>query len=451
MIRFITIMILLFCEMVFSQSDEVLSSRDYLQKIRVTLGGDFKHSGTYTAIKGEKLDQFITRILNSFKSVKTNSALSAEVESDLQSMKLIRGLKLIRNGNPNPIDVDLYKFRQSGNQELNPYLENDDIILFPSIDLQTSIIDISGAVNKPGGYLFIKGDSLKDILNFAGGFNSIYDNTPIVEVSRLTSDGESEQFLKLTLDSDFNLKPGDRIRVNAGENNRKAFRVYVSGEVNNPGEIYITKSKTRLVDVIKKAGGFKTGADLTKAELLRGSISSDFAGNTKVLDQMMMRRMSAINDEDSIIFAIDNMIRLERGNGVVDFTKLVDSTSFEASFLVKDGDWINIPDKQELVYVFGQINNPGYTKYTKGAGIDFYIKNCGGIGETANDEIYLIKAKSRSWFLLSEQSSVEIEPGDFIWVSKKPVRNFDYYLQKVGSIASIVGGITTTIMLLISL
>jgi len=425
----------------------------YMSKIRVTIGGNTDNSGTYSAARNEKLDQFVTRMLNSLN----NSSLDqSNIDKDqsklrLQHMQALRGIKLLRKGNPVPIIVDLYKFRQSGNQDLNPYLENDDVIIFPTYNLSTSTVVISGSVNKPGEYLYVEGDRLQDVISFAGGLDPVYEKLPLIELSRLTYDGKYENIFNLMPNDDFELKAGDRISVNSGENNKKFFKVRIEGEVNKPGDVYITKSNTSLYDVIKKAGGIKSSADLTKAELIRGSL---FASQLKVgrnLDNLMMLRMSAIADEDSVVFSIDNIIRLQRGNGVINFAKISDSTTHDAKFIVKDGDLINIPRQEDLVYVFGQINNPGYAKYAKDAKVDFYLQACGGIGETATKDIYLIKGKSRSWHLLDKNSDVEIEPGDYLWVPKKPIRNFDYYLNKVGSIASLVAGVATTIILLISL
>ncbi|MEM4396983.1 MAG: hypothetical protein QXR30_05005, partial [Candidatus Woesearchaeota archaeon] len=105
--------------------------------------------------------------------------------------------------------------------------------------------------------------------------------------------------------------------------------------------------------------------------------------------------------------------------------------------------------KVDLVYVFGQVNNFGYVKHIPGKDVGYYIEQAGGLGQTAKDEIYVIKGKSRAWIKVDKKTQIEIEPGDFIWVPKKPIRDFDYYVERVGFIGSIVTGIMTTLILLL--
>ena len=44
-----------------------------------------------------------------------------------------------------------------------------------------------------------------------------------------------------------------------------------------------------------------------------------------------------------------------------------------------------------------------------------------------------------------------IEPGDYIYVPKNPVRSFDYTLSKIATYLSIVGSIATIIILVVQL
>ena len=110
-----------------------------------------------------------------------------------------------------------------------------------------------------------------------------------------------------------------------------------------------------------------------------------------------------------------------------------------------------MPSKIDLVYVYGQVNKPAYVKYKKGEDYNFYISEVGGLGETASGDIYLIKGKTRTWVSADEikEKNVEIDPGDYIWVSKKPVRTFWDHVDRASRIASILGGIATVILLFI--
>jgi protein involved in polysaccharide export with SLBB domain len=297
-------------------------------------------------------------------------------------------------------------------------------------------------------------------LSFAQGINKAYDNVRYAEISRLNADGTQHSIIKVKISDDVPLKVGDRIRILAEETYRKDYYVTVEGEVKTPGTIFITKDSTTIYDVIKEAGGFTPKADLANALILRGN----YLFNTSIrntpqeilrrqffsdnIDLMMMQRMANISQEDSLFFLVDNRLRLSRGNINVDFTKVLDPTSKDSKVLVRNGDYIYVPKKQNLVYVFGQVMNPGYTEYKPGEKYDYYIRLAGGLGKTARGDVYLIKNKTRAWIELTEEENYEIEPGDLIWAPKSPYRDFDYYLQRVSTYTSIVGSIATVILLI---
>jgi len=162
---------------------------------------------------------------------------------------------------------------------------------------------------------------------------------------------------------------------------------------------------------------------------------------------LQMQRMADIIPEDSVVFIADNKLRLSSAQGGVDFTKIfVDSLS-DGNFIVKDGDVIVIPEKTNLVYVYGQVMNPGYIEYKPGAKYDYYIKKTGGLGNRAKSEIYLIKGKSNAWIDMTDTDDYKIESGDFIWVPKDVPRNFDFYLKRTAQIASIIAATATVILI----
>jgi hypothetical protein len=295
---------------------------------------------------------------------------------------------------------------------------------------------------------YVDGDKLSDAILFAGGLNKAFDDVNEAEISRLSYDGNTDEKFIVKITDDFELQRGDRISVLAHETQRKSYFVKIDGEVYRPGIINITKDSTTIAEVIKKAGGFKNTADLNRAELVRSANVFGSLLFNEEFEELMMTRMSELIDEDSTYFKIDNKLRFSRGNGIIEFSKVMDESSEESKFIVKNGDYINIPEKLNLVYVFGQVKTPGYVEFLRSADYNYYINKAGGKGETAKDEMYLIKGRTRSWILIEEDKVLNIEPGDFIWLPKEPVRNFDFYLARIGSISQIVGSVATIILLL---
>lgn len=420
--------------------------------ISVTIGGNFITNGTFSASPNERADQFISRIFNQFVSLitttdkRTSDLLSLIQE---QNQKYARRNIQLKRSNGENITLDLEKFRLTGDFKYNPYLKNEDVIIFPNFDIEKNFVSIYGAVNNPVIFQYVEGDRLSDALIFAQGFSPVYENITTIEISRLSYRGEKEEILRFNIDENPLLKAGDRIRVLADEVRRRDYKVYIAGEVKRPGLIPITKSSTTLKEVIEKAGGVTEKADLLKAELIRGANVFKLPIFTEEMENLLMLRMADISPEDSLVFIVDNKLRFSRGNATINFEEIVNDTTQFHSFIVKNGDYIYIPEKIKLVYVFGQVNNPGYIIYVAGKKIDYYIQQAGGVGGIAKDEYYLIKGKTRSWHKVEEGENIDVEAGDYIWVPKKPIRDFDYYLQRIGLIGGTITGIVSTILLFI--
>lgn len=447
-----------------------------LSMISVTIGGSFIVNGTFPAVMTERADQFITRIFTEAKS---------QVLSGAKDEKLITKIKnefanyarrdiLLKRFTGETLKLDLEKFRLTGDFEFNPYLKNDDVIIFPSFDFSTCFVEIIGAVNKDIKFQFVEGDCLSDALLFAGGINPAYDNVRTVEISRLNSAGDEEEIIHTDINSTFPLKRGDRIRILADPNQKRIFKALVLGEVKNPGYVYLTERGTALKDVIKKVGGFKTTADILRAEVIRDyssleilkkyQLTEDYLNSPERIllletqlrmrqmqDALSLSRTNNLQHEDSLFFNIDDQLRVLRGGNFVDFTKLSDPNSDESNFSIMDGDLILIPKPFDYVYVFGQVSQFGYVKHVEGKDYNYYIEKAGGKTEMAredNDEIVIIKGKGGNW-ITEGKEKLKLEAGDYVYVPKIIPRNFNFYLSRVGSVAGIIGTVATLVLLLV--
>jgi len=455
MIKKLLLFSFLVYNMLFSQSETQKSeSFNYIgaSAISVTIGGTFFVTGTFPASPNERVDQFLTRIFNSYISSSSEKNERTIDQTDL--LKTVAFSKrdiVLKRLNGDTLKIDLLKFRITGDFKFNPYLKNDDVLIIPPQNLETNFITINGAVNVPGTFQFVEGDKLSDAVLLAQGLNPAYENVIKAIINRLSIDGEKEQEITVTISENPALSRGDRIRIISEEVERKDYKVYIAGEVYLPGDIPITKNSSTLRQIIQKAGGIKPTADMNRAEIVRGANVFKSILFTEEFEYYLMQRMSNITMEDSLPFAVDNKLRFSRGNGTIDFNKIFDENSYDGNFIVKSGDYIFIPEKVNLVYIFGQVNSPGYVEYQSGKDVSYYLEKAGGTGLTAKKDIYLIKGKNRSWVRLNQKNGnyITIESGDYIWVPKKPKRDFDYYLQKVGSVSAVIGSVATLILLLL--
>jgi protein involved in polysaccharide export with SLBB domain len=422
--------------------------------ISVTIGGAFPVSGTFQGMPQERVDQFVTRILVGVQATMKERQIKAPNEviptmyvDRLKEEYPRRGIRL-RHVSGEERVLDLERFRLTGDFSNNPYVKTDDVLIFPAVDPERDFVSITGAVQQPIRFQFVRGDRLSDAVLFAGGLSPSYDSLCCATISRLDFSGQHDSTFTATFAANPRLRRGDRIVVPSATNDRRDFRVTVIGEVNSPGSIPVSKNSTTLRDVIRRAGGFKPTADLSRSELVRGANVFQSLLFSNEFEHLLMARMAVMVPEDSVSFSVDNLLRVSRGNGLIDFARVLNDSSREGDFLMRDGDVVFIPERLNLVYVFGQVNSPGYVLYVDGENPEYYLLKAGGIAETAKGEVFLIKGKSRSWLEVDVRESVAIEPGDFLWVPKRIPRTFDYYLVRVASLASVIAALGTVAVLL---
>lgn len=471
--KFTILSLLLANLLVYSQTTDRNQSSSILaaSTISVTIGGQFPLTGTFPASVTERVDQFVTRIYTQAmeRSLRTatDETMLEQIKKELSDYSL-RGI-LLKRSNGEEIILDLAKFRVDGDFKNNPYLKNDDVIIFPPNDIERNFVSITGAVNKPGKFLYVEGDKLKDIIELAHGINKAYEGVRKAKIYRLSYDGQSSETLEVDLQEDISVKRGDQIVVMADETQRKEFFVLVLGEVIQPGYVPVTRNSTRLGEVIKHVKGFTENASLVRARLFRGNsvttllekqygikIDEKLLNNDRELvdrivnyEQAMMFRMSNLVEEDQYYFQAENQYRVLNEGSAIDFTKIYDEKSEIYNFIVYPGDVIIIPPKRNTVYVFGQVSNPGHVKFIEGKDYLYYIEEAGGLGEYAEDDIMIIKGSSRNW--IPAERNVQIEEGDYIFIPKERIKSFRTFMTELSGYFSIVGSIATILLLIVQL
>jgi protein involved in polysaccharide export with SLBB domain len=470
----ILLSLMLFCiSIAVAQNDNrqsSSSSSSFLAvPISVTIGGDFIITGTFPASVNERVDGFITRMYTQSRENLvgniTDPLVLDRINKKLESYSL-RNI-ILKRATGETLHLDLLKFRLTGDFKNDPYLKNDDVIIFSKLNMGIDFFTITGAVNKPGKFPFVDGDKLSDALILAQGLSKAYENITKAAIYRLSYNGQESNKTVVDINSDFALQRGDRIIVLADETQRKEFNVIVIGEVKQPGIIPITKDNTTLREAIQDAGGFTNEADLRRAKLVRGKslfliLDKEFGldlENQSIFfkdypnplaieyEKDKMLRTTTITEKDTTFFIIDDMLRQMLNESSFNFDSVMDKNSAIANLKLRDGDYIIIPQKLNTVYVYGQVVNPGNQAYVNGEDYSYYLKAAGGLGELAKEsEIAVIKGDSREWITVSDHK-IKIEPGDFIYVPKNPNMSFDYYIGKLGTYIGIIGSTATLILL----
>ena len=329
-----------------------------------------------------------------------------------------------------PINVDLVKFNVYGNKELNPQIQQGDIIEFR---LKKEKVGIYGGVELPGIYEYAEEESVLDIIKLAGGFTKNAD-TNKVEITRFLNYLDKES---IVLNSNRDIRamivnPEDHIMVRFYQDYKRQDLVEIFGEVKYPGVYSIKVGETTFGDIIRRAGGYATKADSLRIIINNGMINN--IHDIELERITMIPHEDRTDDEKSYIKA-----RYRTKKGTIE-SHSENYTRDIKSYLLNDNDEIEIPRYFEYVEILGAVTNPGRYPFMSSAGVAQYIKMAGGLTETATRKKYIIKASTGLRLPLSRK--VDIENGDIIFIAEKMEYNTWNRIQEVmttlGQIATII-------------
>jgi len=303
-------------------------------------------------------------------------------------------------------------------------------------------------VNKPGVYEFVQGDKLTDIIKIAGGVIESAD-VENVEIVRLNENGELKERLSVNLSNilngkgnDVTLENNDRIFIPEKRTLKQNYTITVMGEVKYPGVYPISRNGTMLSEILGKVG-INSFSDVENAYIVRGLTPFD-PQREHILGYLFLKNF-AFSREDSLNFSQELSLLDSVKFVAIDFIKIISGT---ADLELQDGDFIYIPRKQiPMVYVFGQVSNPGFVAYKEGKDYRYYISQAGGFSQLARrGEVKVIKRKTYVWY---DADDTKIEPGDFIFVPKKVVREPIYYWNVFKDVILTVGAVASTVATII--
>lgn len=331
--------------------------------------------------------------------------------------------------------IDLYDFFVDGNMSSNiSLMSGDSIIVKPT----NQYIPVYGAVNHKAIYEYEEGESLKDIIYFAGGFKP-EASKEIIVVRKIKNSYES-----IVLNKDyeiFKLKKEDKIYVNHALyrpaekylNDRNDFRsvpIIVSGAVKKPGTYYVNEN-TYLSQLINDAGGYKVDAYPFGGMLFNiRALELEAEYNDRLYNEAIKSLASAatsINKVNvtSILPLLSEFKNLKpSGRITTEFNLEKIKTNPAKDTLLTPGDRIYVPYKKNVVHVFGEVLNPGSKAYTYGTSVKDYIKQSGGLNKSADkSSIILVYANGKAERVglnsnIFGKKQSDVLPGSVIYITR---------------------------------
>jgi protein involved in polysaccharide export with SLBB domain len=347
-----------------------------------------------------------------------------------------RFISLFRKGRQKKIDLFRAYFYNDSSEQL--YVENNDFYIIPLAEDITSLIYISGAVNRPGYYEFNAGDTFKDLLLFAGGLKSNADKYR-VEIFRKTDNYNNFTLLPEDEWDKFQLKTGDRIYVRSNKNLEYDWRVEIQGEIKFPGEYSITDDSTTVYQLVQMAGGFTSRASLKRALIIR----TKFIPEDKELERLKKLSPEEMSRIERSYFKIRS--RQDIRKVVCDFERLFVKKILDEDVRLRDGDLIIIPPKNEVVIISGGVMNPGIQPFYKNLSYKEYIRLAGGFNTRAmKRKVKIIKPVQGLW--LDAKDDIQINPGDIIFIPEKEERDWWELFKDSLTIVTQIGTLAVIIL-----
>ena len=308
-----------------SGSTKVSVTLGNVRSIKVTLLGEVTRPGSYT----------ISSLATVFNALYESGGPNEN--GSFRAIEVIRGNRVIAT-------VDIYDFLLKGYQSKNIRLQDQDVIRIPTYKKR---VQFFGEVKRPYIFEALDTESLKDILNFAGGFTT-EAYTARIKVIQTTS---KERRITDVFSDNYNTYiplNGDRYFA---EKVLERFenRVSIGGAVFRPG-LYELQQGLTLSQLIRKAEGVKEDAFLP-----RGYISRIKADNTPELLSF---------DLGSVLKGTASDITLRREDSVI----------ISSIFDLRE---------EYRVTINGEVREPGTFNYSENMSLEDLIILSGGFKEGA--------------------------------------------------------------------
>ena len=297
-----------------------------IRSIKVTLLGEVVKPGSYT----------LPSLATAFNALYASGGPSEN--GSFRAIEIIRNNRVIGK-------LDVYDFLLKGFQTNNIRLQDQDIIRIPTYQIR---VEFTGEVKRPAIFEAIEGESLQDVINFAGGFTTQAYSARI----KVLQNTERERRITDVFSSEFGTyqpKNGDKYFAEPILD-RFENRVTIEGAVFRPGQFELQKGLT-LGLLIQKAEGVTEDAFMS-----RGYITRLKADNTSQLISF---------DLDKILDGTAGDIALQRE----------DVVTISSIFDLRD---------EYKVSIDGEIREPGTFDFAEGMSLEDLLVMSGGFKEGAS-------------------------------------------------------------------
>lgn len=332
--------------------------------------------------------------------------------SDLGS---VRNIELIRDGKKKA-DIDIYDFIIKGQSSEDVTLQEGDIILVPTYE---SLVSAYGKVKRPMIYEMKEGETVKDLIAYAGGFTG---NAYKGNVNLERKNGREYQVFTVMEDEypSFAVMDGDVMTVGTMID-RYENRLEIKGAVYRPGTYQYSDRIRTVKQLVAIADGLKGDAFTNRAIIQRELPDYTIETVSFDLKKVLSGEAPDVELKPNDILTISSIHELE-----------------DVGFIT----------------VYGEVATPGSFVFAKNTTLEDIIMQAGGLLESAStvkvdvsrrlkdshateatdtlSRLYTFEIKDG--FVVDGEADFILEPYDNVYVRRSPSYNIQNHVRVEGEI-----------------
>ncbi len=327
-----------------------LSVADATARIRGTLGRFYSNSQISLAVGEMRTIQVQVvgevRVPGTYALSSLSSAFNAlYAAGGISDIGTLRNIKVYRSGRE-IATIDVYDYLLNGNMSGDVRLQDNDMVLVGPYE---ELVEVRGKVKRPMFYEMRRNESVKQVINYAGGFTGDAFKKHV----RLVRKNGEEYSIHTVEEFDmggFTLNDGDSLYVDSVIP-RFSNMVEVRGAVFHPGMFQSDGSISSIRELVKAAGGLREDALTSRAVLHR-------------------------QKEDMTLEIMSIDIEKVMSGSIPDIPLRKNDVLFIASRLDMVGD--------QTYTISGEVNYPGVYMYAENTSVEDLILQAGGLTESAS-------------------------------------------------------------------
>ncbi len=355
------------------------------QPVRIYVGGFVNRPGLYNGTSMDSLLHYLDQAGGI--DVRRGSFLNVQVK---------RG-KNIRT------KVNLYDFLLNGVMPIVQLADGDVIFVSP----RQNVVQVSGIADNPKLFEFNdESQTVEDLIKIARPQASVTH----VRITRNTGIVKNVEYFPIENSANIKLENGDAIEFTA-DKRPGTITVRVQGEHQSQQE-YVLPYGSKIKDVLSNIQ-FTDRSEKESVQLFRTSVKlrqkQQLQTSLKTLESTALTARSETDGEAAIRKADAELI-LQWINLAKDIEPLgqvaIANNENMNDLLLENGDILNIPTKDGLVLIGGEVLFPNAVAYDKSFALSDYISKAGGYTQNADVSRIIIAKRDGTYFEAEDGSGM---------------------------------------------